>query len=303
MKVLKMLVLCVLVCGFNCFDSAQACGKFDVVVEVQNEAGEPIDNAFVQLTPITKDETTGKVFELNKGKLSNFMLELTEGQQLREFHRLIISADGYKTAENALKIVSCDNKNIKVKLVKNGATGEAVWNFYNRIVIQVTDVNNTNIEKTRLTVMQGEKITTQLLIENGYLSITFFPNGIYDFQLKAKGFQTAQFKVDSSKIAGQDLKFQLKEAQKAVLTGTVKLDKKIIEGAVIHIRDADYNEYFAKTDGNGIYLVTLPFGKYNIYSTVNDKCWMCAEFYKNDFLINKEGEIKLDIELQFHGEG
>ena len=99
------------------------------------------------------------------------------------------------------------------------------------------------------------------------------------------------------------MQLALKEAQKAVLTGTVKLDKKIIEGAVIHIRDADYNEYFAKTDGNGIYLVTLPFGKYNIYSTVNDKCWMCAEFYKNDFLINKEGEIKLDIELQFHGEG
>lgn len=303
MKISQILMLLVLICGFNYFVNAQACGKFRVIVDVQNEAGEPIENAVVQLTPITKDETGGKVFERNERKLSNFTFELSEGQRLSEFHRLIISADGYRTAENELKIVSCDNKTIKVKLVKNGAAGEAVWKFFNRIVVQVADENNKSIEKTWMTVIQDEKIVSNFLIENGYLSVKFFPNGIFDVQLKAKGFETKQFKIDSSKIAGQNKKFRLKEAPTAILTGIVKLDKKIIEGAVIKIRDADYNEYFAKTDENGIYKLTLPFGKYFIYSTVNEKCWMCAEFYKHDFLINKKGETKLDMELQFFGEG
>ena len=300
MKFLQILMLLVLVCGSNYFTNAQPCMRFSIVVNVQNEAYEPIANAIVQLMPITRDETAGKIFVRNE---ENFTLELLEGQQLSEFHRLIISADGYKTAENKLKIVSCDNNTIKVKLVKNGSTGEAAWNFSNRIVVKVADESNKSIEKTWMTVTQDGKYVSSFVIENGYLNIRFFPNGIYNVQLKAKGFETKQFMVDWLKIAEQNLKFNLKAAPTAVLTGTVKLDKKIIGGAVIVIRDADYNEYFAKTDEKGIYRVTLPFGNYFIYSTVNDKCWMCAEFYKKDFLINKEGEIKLDMELQFFGEG
>lgn len=117
MKLLKVLVLCVWVCGLNCVANAQACGKFDLLIDVQNQAGEPIDSASVQLVPINKDEIAEKVFQQNGVKLSRFVLGLSEGQQLREFHRLIISADGYKSAENELKIVSCEGKNIKVQLV------------------------------------------------------------------------------------------------------------------------------------------------------------------------------------------
>jgi hypothetical protein len=303
MRILQILVYLGLIFGLNGFANAQACGKFSVVVDVQNESGKPIGIAVVQLKPINIDETNSRVFERDRLKPSKFMMAFLEGQELREFHRLIVSADGYKSSENELKIVSCDNKYITVKLVEINSRSEAIWNFYNRIVVQVADENNQNIEKSWLTVTRDGKDVSVFLIENGYLNIKFFTNGVYDAQLKAKGFQNIQFKVDSTKVAEQTLKFRLKKAPEAVLTGIVKLNKKIIQGAVIKIRDADYNEYLAKTDEKGIYQLILPFGKYFIYSTVSDKCWMCAEFYRKDFLIDKKGEIKLDIELQFYGEG
>lgn len=186
---------------------------------------------------------------------------------------------------------------------QNGASGEAIWKFDDRIIVNVADENNKAIEKARMIVMQGEKIVESYLIENGYTNIRHFPNGVYDVQLKAKGFQTKQFKIELLRIDGQTFKFQLKEARTGLLTGTVELNKKIITDAPITIRDSDNNEYHVKTDEKGIYRVRLPFGRYFIYSTVSDKCWMCAEFYKNDFLVNTEGEIKLDMELQFLGEG
>jgi hypothetical protein len=89
----------------------------------------------------------------------------------------------------------------------------------------------------------------------------------------------------------------------AILSGTVKLEKKLLEGAVIILRDEKGLEYSTKTDEKGKYEMSLPFGKYFIYSTVNSECWMCAEFYKKDFSISKKGKIKLNIILIFNGEG
>jgi hypothetical protein len=118
-----------------------------------------------------------------------------------------------------------------------------------------------------------------------------------DVALQCKGCEI----VDDSIITSE--KTESKQQPTAILTGTVKSGKKIVEGAVIKIRSEDNHEYFAKTNDKGVYRVILPFGKYFVYSTVNDKCWMCAEFYKHDLLINKVGEISLDIELRFMGEG
>ena len=300
MKILQIFTLIFLIGSFSYFANAQACGKFRIEIKVMDESGKPLENASVQVLPINKDGTRGNKFERDKNYLSDFTLTMLEGESLDDFHRLIISADGYKTTENELKVVSCRSQYIKVKLVKTDLSGEAVWDFVNRVVMQITDDNNKEIEKAWLN--STSKSGLGFVVVNGYLD-TNFPNGIYDFQLKAKGFETKKIRINSSKIAEQDFNFKLKKATMAVLTGTVKLDKKVIKDAVIKIRDEDYNEYSAKTDDKGKYRIDLPFAKYFIYSTVNDKCWMCAEFYRHDFLINKEGEINLDINLIFMGEG
>ncbi|HVE58521.1 MAG TPA: carboxypeptidase-like regulatory domain-containing protein, partial [Pyrinomonadaceae bacterium] len=170
MKILQILVLIILLGGFSNFVNAQACGKYRINIKVQNESGEPIDNALVQLLPITKDETRGSKFERNNTDLSNFTLTFLEGQGLSEFHRLKISADGYKTAENELKIVSCDNKTIIVKLAKTSSSNEPVWNFENRIELEAAGENGENLESSWVIVTDGEKIVTQLKMENGYIN-------------------------------------------------------------------------------------------------------------------------------------
>ena len=83
--------------------NGQACGRFRIEIVVQTETGKPLETAVVQFLPITKDETRGRQFVRDETERSRFSIEFIEGQSVREFHRLIVSADGYKRAENEIK--------------------------------------------------------------------------------------------------------------------------------------------------------------------------------------------------------
>jgi hypothetical protein len=85
--------------------------------------------------------------------------------------------------------------------------------------------------------------------------------------------------------------------------GKISLPERNLNGGIVLFRDEKNKEFIAKGNEKGKYKITLPFGKYFVYATVNDRCWMCAEFYHNDFVVVKKGRIKLDVFLRFTGEG
>ena len=101
----EIFIFCVLFLLFGGLQiNAQLCGKYKVTIEVLDENDKPINNAVVQFLPITKDETRGKQFVREENDLSKFSVEYFEGQSISKFHKLIVSADGYKAAENRDKI-------------------------------------------------------------------------------------------------------------------------------------------------------------------------------------------------------
>ena len=77
----------------------------------------------------------------------------------------------------------------------------------------------------------------------------------------------------------------------------------IVKGAVITFTDEKGTKYLAKTDEKGKFEISLPIGKYSIYATVNEQCWMCAEYYNTEFLITDRHRSNLNIILRFFGEG
>lgn len=91
--------------------------------------------------------------------------------------------------------------------------------------------------------------------------------------------------------------------------GTVRIetspDKRpeTIEGAVIKFQSATLPWITAKTDKNGRYEIALPADKYYVYATASDECWMCAEYYDDDFVVTNKRRVRLDALLRFMGEG
>ena len=207
---MKFLLVLIIVCaGFVGETKAQMCGKFRIGVSVQNADGEPIDNAVIQFLPITTDETFGKSFVRDQMELSKLTIQFTEGQSVKNFHKLIVSANGYKTAENEIKFYSCRGSNIIVKLPKSDAAAAPVWEFSNSIMIETQDAGGKEISGVKLTVLQDGKIIGSKEIE--YYGVGFdIPNGKYVLRLAKKGYQTREIKVDLTKIADVDVTAKLK---------------------------------------------------------------------------------------------
>lgn len=207
--------------------------------------------------------------------------------------------DAYGALIIGAKITAINEKGEKFEALTNN-DGIYILNLpYNPYRPEIVDFKIAKYE-----IIVEKELLEKTTIKNFKFAPSYKGKVNLDFAMDVfVDINTIPIQIEKDEKEKPKLKSELHDTQTAVLTGTVKLDKKLLEGAVVKIRDENYNEYFAKTDKKGNYRVILPFGKYFIYSTVNDKCWMCAEFYKRDFLINKEGEINLDIELQFMGEG
>lgn len=116
--------------------------------------------------------------------------------------------------------------------------------------------------------------------------------------------------VETGKPTKPDKKFKNKENKRDLnkeretrnsLNG--KIEIQIVKGAVIRFTNEKGNIFSAKTDAKGKFKIGLPIGKYTIYATANEECWMCAEYYNYDFLITDKHKSNLNIILQFFGEG
>lgn len=195
--------------------TAQACGVFSQTVFVQDEKGRPLEMAVVQFLPITKDETYGKQFTRSESNRSSFELKFQEGQSVKEFHKLIVSADGYKTAENEIKFFSCSGNQIKVKLPKTDSSASPVWEFENRIMISTNDEDGKGVKGVRLSIFEDGKILTTQKME--YYGTGFdMKNGKYVFRFEKDSYETENIEVDLTEIERVDINVSLKSENKTV---------------------------------------------------------------------------------------
>lgn len=191
----KLLLLSSLCLAFLSLSAnGQMCGGYSITVFVQDAEGKPIDNADIQFLPITKDETRGKKFVRDEKDFSRFSIQFTEGDSVNDFHKLIISADGYKTAENEIKFGSCRRREIKVKLPKANSAAVPVWEFSSSILFNIRDANGKPISGIKATV---EKDGKYLLLQNQSIPdklILFCQVEITFFESRGRAINLRNFK-------------------------------------------------------------------------------------------------------------
>ena len=216
MKLWKSLIICLPILFFALVSqaNAQACGKYYVKITVQNENGKPVENADVKLLPIKKDETRGKNFVRDNANLSLFSIDYPEGYSFSSFHNLIISAEGFKPAENKITFSSCQNREVVVKLARSNSAQSAVWQFENSVNIQVVG-DGKYLDDVKLTISASEKESE--VIDMKFGSAYFrLPNGEYNFRFEKLGYQTKDVKVDLTPVSGKYLKVELTTISKVI---------------------------------------------------------------------------------------
>lgn len=189
--------------------NGQACGRYYINVAVQDEAGKPIKNATVTLKAIDTDETEGKDFAKDPKDPSRFQIDFSEGHSFRFFHKIIVSAPGFATAENLAKFVSCGNRGVVVKLSKAASAPSAVWEFENSVNVEVTAGGDKNIDGVKLTVIDGQNRSHDVPVQI-WFAIFDLPNGEYTFRFEAPGYETLNQKVDLTPLADKSVKVELK---------------------------------------------------------------------------------------------
>lgn len=78
-----------------------------------------------------------------------------------------------------------------------------------------------------------------------------------------------------------------------------KLIQRPLKGAYVLFTDEKGTGFRAIAGENGKYEIKLPYGKYQVFSTASLGCWMCAEYYKNDLVIDHPEDINLVILLPY----
>lgn len=192
------------------FAEAQRCGRWNIEVEVQTTAGEPLESAVVELLPISADERRGKRFANTTGSPSKFKIEFLEGHSIENFHRLLVTADGHKPAELEMRASSCESRELSVSLPKTDVHITPVWGFVNRINVRAKDTNGKNLSAFKLKVMLDDDGFRSEFFEYYGGSITL-PNGAYVFRFEKEGYESQEVEVDASKLSDLEIIAKLKE--------------------------------------------------------------------------------------------
>lgn len=204
-------ILFVLFCAANV--DAQMCGKYRVGLVVLDERGKPINNAVVQFLPITNDETRGKSFERDEKDSSKFSVEYLEGHSLEEFHKLIVSADGYKTAEIEFRFYSCSGLRMQVNLPHAKSAAPPVWLPKNEVSFYISDDNNRQFAGVEISIFKNGEFLKKIRSKSGGIG-TNLDFGNYTFKLEKKGYQTEELTADLTKIENPiGFSVNLKKAQ------------------------------------------------------------------------------------------
>lgn len=190
--------------------NAQACGRYAVNITVENEQGKPVKNADVKLLPIEKDETEGKNFVRDKSDPAMFSITLQEGHSFRSFHKLIITAPGFKPSENKVRFLSCEKRNVIVKLAPLKSDSLAFWQFENEIDIRVFGGDGKNLRDVKMQIIGGNKEPETIDMGEWGSAFLTLPNGIYRFRFEKPGYEIKEVTADLTPLANEHLKVELK---------------------------------------------------------------------------------------------
>ncbi len=193
---------------------AQACGRYAIDVTVENAQGQPLKNAVLKLLPIEKDETDGKKFVRDKSKPATFSITFQEGHSFRAFHRLIISAPGFKPSEKKVRFTSCENRNVLVKLAASKSASAAVWHFENEIDIRVLGSDGKSLRDVKMQIVGGNREPETIDLGEWGTTFLTLPNGIYRFRFEKPGYETKEVTADLTPLADELLKVELKPKEK-----------------------------------------------------------------------------------------
>ena len=190
--------------------NAQACGTYSVTITVENEQDKPVTNAVVKLLPIEKDETDGKKFVRDKSNPATLSISFQEGHSFKTFHKLIISAPGFKRSENKVRFTSCEKRNVIVKLAPLKSASAAIWQFENEIDIQVFGGDGKTLRDVKMQIIAEKREPENIDMGEWGSAFRTLPNGIYRFRFEKPGFETKEVTSDLRPLADEHLKVELK---------------------------------------------------------------------------------------------
>jgi hypothetical protein len=201
------LCICLCLALLSCVHTAsgQACGAYYITVSVKDGAGKPVKNARVLLRPIEKDESGGRQFARDKEDPSTSSLKLSEGISFKFFHRISVSAPGFRSADLDAKFLSCASRTVVVKL---GKTRPAVWQFTNTVEVEASASGSKKIDGLKLTVIDSQGRSKDVPVQTWFAFVDL-SNGEYIFRLSAPGYETVEEKVDLTRLENKTLKVEL----------------------------------------------------------------------------------------------
>lgn len=168
--------------------NAQLCGQFTTTLTVKSEENKAIENSVVQLLPLGKDETKNKTFVRDENDRSKFSVTFSEGHMVSGKYKVIVSADGFETAEKEIAFPHCKDQNFEFKLKAIKA---------NTAILSGTvyDANGAVIPGAKVTAVnsKGEKFETRTNVSGEY--ILKLPFSEYD--------STANFKIAKYQVTAE----------------------------------------------------------------------------------------------------
>lgn len=117
MKILPILIL--IFAAFAASANAQLCGTYKTTLIIKGEDDKAIETAVVQLFALEKDETRNKTFSRDEDDRSKFFITFSEGHIVGGKYKIIVSADGFASAEKVIKFPHCERQTFEIKLKAN----------------------------------------------------------------------------------------------------------------------------------------------------------------------------------------
>lgn len=177
---------------------AQVCGKYSTTLNILSENGKKVENVFVQLVPIGKDETKGKTFKQYEKEATEFIITFQEGHHLHNKFKVIISAQQFETYEMELKFLHCKNQDFDVKLKPiNENTVFLTGKIYDQYGARIPFAEITLKNKKNIQI----KVRTN---DDGEYKIELYQDS-YSVEVKAANFKI--FKIKNFIVATKHIQF------------------------------------------------------------------------------------------------
>lgn len=182
------LILTFVFIGFVAEANAQLCGQYTTTLIIKSDDNKSVENAVVQLLALEKNETKNKTFVRDENDKSKFSVTFNEGHLIPGKYKIIVSADGFETAEREIGFPHCKHQTFEIKLKTSKAQNQSV------LTGTVYDPSGALVLKTKVTAKneKGVTIETETDEEGVYvLNLPCLYQGIekYEITVEKYGFE------------------------------------------------------------------------------------------------------------------